>query len=578
MSRWLSNRRAPLVIALIGLLFALPTLGLGYFLDDHFHIYWLDGGAVPGGPHGVWDLYRFSSGQPGLTEAKAEGIFPWWTSEDFRIAFLRPIPSLWRVADHELFGPNAFVPHLETSIVFALTVWAASRVMKRFLGDEKTALLAAGIGALAFAIDDSHATNIGWIANRYSLLAALFGALSVVTLGSKRATVRWLSAPLWLLAILSGEASLSFVAFFAAWVWLHEGEERRATFMRTLPHAFILVVWIVAYKLGGYGVNGSGFYIDPASTPLAFLAKSVARAPILFAAQVTGIPAEITGPLPNGPFYVAGALGLVVAFFTIRWIDRACEGSRRVRALLGAAIVGLVPVTATAPDDRLLLVPGIAILGALGMALARKVEQRRAGGGFGAASYYFVFAHFVLAPLLFVPRQSFFSNMLQSFVEKHAKELPSDEKIVEQRLFILATPDPLLTSYMFIHRVADHAPRPRSAHVLSVGTPGELLVERTSPNTLELSSEGGLVGGPFARLYRAHDFEEGQKANVGAFEADVIGTAEGGLRRVVFTFAEPLESARFVIYGENGFREVTIPAVGESARYEGWDFNRAVTP
>ncbi len=576
MSRWLLNRRAPWLIALLGFLLALPTLRLGYFLDDFYHMYALDGGELPGGPKGNWDLYRFASGQPTLGEAKASGYFAWWTSDDFRIAFLRPIPSLWRALDHALFGANALIPHLETCVVFGLLVWTVSKLLKRFLGDSPAAVIAAMLGTLAFAIDDSHATSISWIANRYALVAALFGALSFVTLGSQSGRVRALSAPLWILALLSGEASLCFVAFFGAWIWLHKGDERRVMFKRTLPHVLCLAAWVIAYKLGGYGVKGSGFYVDPASTPIAFLAKMFIRAPVLFLAQLTFIPAEASGPLVPHAHYVLAAIGLVVSLLGVRWIDRTCERSRPVRALLLAGFVGLLPMTATAPDDRLLLIPGIAIFGALGAALAKKLEHRRLGGKFGGAASFFTAAHFVIAPLLFVPRQSVYYDLLGPFIRKHAQELPADEAIREQRLFILAAPDALLTSFMYIERIVGSAPNPRASFLLTVGSPGDLIVTRPAANELVFSAEGGLVGGPFAHLYRATPFVDGERVDVDVFEAHVVRTTDGHLMEVAFTFKQPLESARWVIFGEQGFTEVTLPAVGESARFDGWDLGRAM--
>lgn len=564
------------MLALVAFVAALPTVRLGYFLDDFFHIYTLDGGKVPGGPSASWDLYRFASGPPTIQASKDVGFFPWWTSDDFKIGFFRPIPSLWRAADHALFGTSPVMPHITTCVVYALLVFVVSHLLRRFLGDGPRAHAAAMLGTFAYAIDDSHGTNLAWTSNRYSILAALLGALAVVVFTSKRRGVRLLSAPIWGLALLSGEVALSYIAFFAAWAWRETGADRRSTLVRLAPHALLTVAWAIGYKLGGYGTKGSAFYVDPASTPLAYLSKAFLRAPVLAAAQLTFVPAEVTGPFGSSALWVFAVLALVVAVVTIRWIDRTCEGDRSVRALLGAGVLALVPVTATAPDDRLLLVPGIGLLGALSVAISRRLEARREGGRRGAAATFFFASHFIIAPLLLIPRQGFAHDLLQPFISKHGRELPSDPDVEGRHLFVVAAPDPLLASYMFLERVSAGGPLPRAAHVMSVGSPGELTVTRTGDRQLVFASPGGLVGGPFSQLYRDTPLIPGTRASIEPFHARVVNAEDGVPTEIVFDFTAPLSESRWVVFGENGFVEITPPPDGESLRFDGWDFQRAI--
>ena len=582
--RLLLHRRATLVVALVGFLLVLPTLSYGYFLDDNFHIYVLRGGEMPGGPQGSWDLYRFSSGTAADLEAKARGIFPWWTSESLRLGFMRPIPSLWRALDHRLFGESAVIPHLQVCLLFAGLVAAVARMLRVFFGDGEAARAAAVLGALAFAIDDAHALNVAWIANRYSLISALFGVLSLIAFASPRKAARLASPLLFLLAMLCGETSLSFVGFYLALVWLRGPDQWKPLVLRLVPHAVVLAGWALLYKLGGYGASGSGLYVDPLRDPLLFAGRSLLRLPVLLNSQLTFAPAEITGGLPLVGQVVAAIIGAALSLLVLRWVDRTCNGDRAVRALIAGSLVALVPVTATAADDRLLLIPGIGLLGALAMALTRRwsapnsspTEAIQAASRRSFAASALVFIHLVLAPLLFVPRQSFFKNLLQSYVDRYAVQLPHDAAVAEQHLIILATPDPLLSNYMLLSQLMIDQPHPLSAMLLSVGCPGPLKVERVGERELLLSADN-LLSGPFARLYRAKPLEAGTEIEAGVLTARVERVEGDQVKAVRFRFDASFASLRWLVFGEGGYREVTPPALGESVEFEGWDFARALS-
>ncbi len=109
--------------------------------------------------------------------------------------------------------------HVENVLLYALLTWLVGRLIQAVHGPG----LAAGIAALVFAIDESHALTVMWIAGRNTLLAAVFGILAV------RAHLRWreratarswphaLAASLWFaLALASGEAGLCSFGYVLA--------------------------------------------------------------------------------------------------------------------------------------------------------------------------------------------------------------------------------------------------------------------------------------------------------------------------------------------------------------------------
>ena len=66
----------PFALAALAILLTLPMIGAGYVMDDNLHTFVLRGGTFHCGPHGPWDLYRFSDGGPELKRAMEDGLFP----------------------------------------------------------------------------------------------------------------------------------------------------------------------------------------------------------------------------------------------------------------------------------------------------------------------------------------------------------------------------------------------------------------------------------------------------------------------------------------------------------------------
>ena len=265
------SRHWPLIALALAFTLALPTLGAGHMLDDHLHMYVLDGNAYPGGPRGVWDLYHFSDGGAGTLAAMDEGLYPWWSNPELRLAFLRPITSLWRAADHALFGQVAWPSHLGACLLWAGIALTAARMYRRFIGGA-----AAGLAALLYAVDDAHALSILWIANRHALVSTALGLIALALhVGRKRPDrPSWASAGLLLLAMLGGESALGVVGYIVAYEVLGRAAAWKDRARAVAPHFAVLALWAVAYKLGGYGAGGNAFYVDPIRQPGACSATS----------------------------------------------------------------------------------------------------------------------------------------------------------------------------------------------------------------------------------------------------------------------------------------------------------------
>ena len=64
-------------------------------------------------------------------------------------------------------------------------------------------------------------------------------------------------------------------------------------FAALLPFGLVVVLWRVAYRIYGFGVNGTGLYVDPATEPIRFMKAVADRIPVVLNAQLASPPADL---------------------------------------------------------------------------------------------------------------------------------------------------------------------------------------------------------------------------------------------------------------------------------------------
>lgn len=579
--------RSAFLCASIAFVLTLSMLGIGYYLDDQLHSWVLDGGQFPGGPWGAWDLYRFADGGENLREATRQGFFPWWTSPELRLSFFRPLPSLWRALDHELFGHHALVPHLESSLVFAAATFVAYHAYRRILQDKtqpapssSQVVPAAGLAALMFAVDDAHSLSVSWIANRYALVVALFAFASIAVF-AKRATgdgplarSSLASAALFALALASGETGLATLGYLAALAFFRDPRDRRSACLSLAPHVVILGIWAVVYRSLGYGASGGSFYIDPLRSPGAFVVAALERFPRLLLGQLFLPPSELWMLLPGA----GGAAQVVVVWLLVGAVGfgvyRLARGHSATLALGVGTLLATLPVCAMTPDDRLLLMPGFGAFGVIAIALESAWRKRPSLSARTFAASLMVL-HCVLAPLLLPVRALGFSNMLKSFIAQGERTIPKGEVLRSKTLIIVTTPDVLMTNYMLLGRMARHEQLPRVSHILSAQERGTAVLERDTESSLIVRNELGENGGPFGGVYRREPFEAGHKTSLDGVEAEVLETKDGLLTAARFTFDRPFDEYLFLIWKGAGFVPLELD-VGEKTELQVVSFQEAL--
>ncbi|HUA36257.1 MAG TPA: hypothetical protein VMA09_21800 [Candidatus Binataceae bacterium] len=571
----LAHRRLPLAAAILAAIAMLPTLTGGWQLDDYFQRVTL---------LGYGDSKPIQTFEPYIDRAHILsqmdfGSLPWWASPNLHQVFLRYASTLTMMLDYRLWPNHPALMHLHSLLWLAAAVLVAALLYRELLGPTWIA----GLAALMYALDGAHAVPAGYLANRNALIACCFGFLSVLTFVRWRkhgqSSTRWLSVLMLALSLSAYEMGLATVAYLLAYALAVDEDGIRARLMRLLPHGAVLGAWALIYKLGNFGTQGSGFYIDPLHNPLRFAGLFCQRAAFLLMGQWSPLPAELS--MANAPgtsafihlsvFSFAIAAIVTVLFIPLILRDRVA----RFWAL--GALLSLVPISAVGPENRLL---GFVGLGS--MALLAQVTQfvfagysgapvSRIWKGFAwAATSLLLLLHLIAAPLIGIAVIAYQKEVNTRL--KHAMaSVPGDPQIASQDLVLINPPDHIytVTAIWALHRLAD-LPIPRHLRALSTG--GTLEVTRVGPRSLEVNFVGGFFPTAFSRYVRSPNdrFSAGQHFEVPGLSV-VVETldAQGDPERVLYQFPVPLEdpSLRWMAWQDGAYVPWTPPVVGHTDRF-----------
>lgn len=578
---WLVHPRWPWIVAAVAFVLVLPSLPLGHMVDDLMHAHALRGGEVPGGPRGIWDMYRFADGGEGLARGVAKGMFPWWSSPSLKFAFFRPLSSVLIALDHQVLGDVPWLSHLLSCGAYAALALLVALLLRRLVPGA-----AGGLAALLYAVDDAHHFPVLWIANRHAILS---GALGVAALlahlrwreGRGRA---WTGPLLMLLSLAAGESALTVVPYVLAWAWWMDPAGRRAALRALAPWGAVIALWAAGYVAGGYGASGSEVYLDPLGQPGRFLAGLATRLPQLLLAQLFLPPADVAPLIPPERAVVAAVVGLALLTAVVVPLHRLTRAHPAHRVLAAGMVLSLVPACAVFPSDRLLVLSGVGAFGLVAIALVevgRRWLARDASRSAVAFAAVMTAVHLVLATLLMPVRIASTGAVFTAGIARGAATVPHDPGVVGKTLVVLVAPDALMTSYMFLDHLAAGRPAPDRARVLAVAQKGAVTALREGEQSLVLRGSEALNVDVFSRLFRADRYAAGERIEAGDMTVEVLAVDAAGFPiEVRYVFDRALDPAhqRWITWRGRGFVELPILAVGESVVLPATDWMTAMAP
>ncbi|APR78438.1 Hypothetical protein A7982_03785 [Minicystis rosea] len=535
----------------------------GLFIKDPF---W----AI--GPKHWWQLFTFFDGKPELVQhARDLGMVPWWADDHVRLAFLRPLSCLTHVLDYALWPGLPGVMHLHSLAWYVALVLVAASLYRRVLPPA-----AAALAALFYAVDHNHGGVAGWIANRNAIVAATFGLAAVVfqdraSRGEARA--RWLGALCFGLGLLSGESALGAAGYLAAHALTLDRRPLRERLRDLAPHAAVLVTWMAAYRIFHYGASGSGMYLDPGRAPLRVLAHVPEYASLLIASEWGSIAPETEIIMPPAARIGLVAMAFVIVLAGLAVLSRSLRTRASSRFLLLGALLAILPCCATMPATRLLLLPGVGLIGLLAEIVTDFVsgEHWNRGPIRVAAGYFTYWAglgHLVLSPLLLGP-MAWQMVILQDNLMQFAQSFPPDDTALpRQRVIAVGVPDPAFSGYIPLLRHDRAWTLPRASLGLTNGTrPSE--VRRIADDVVEVHAPGGFYqwGTDFLERDPEVPLPVGTRHRLSDVTIEVTHATEKGIpdvARLTFDAAATDARYRWVTWSDRKYVPFPLPAVGSS--------------
>ncbi len=213
--------------------------------------------------------------------------------------------------------------------------------------------------------------HAAWLENRKPGLVAMSVAALVLALLSKESAV---VAPV-LLALMS-------------LLLPHGREQELRVRLRTyfgdplswVPALIVLVVYLTAFKMLGFGGPSSGLYLNPFIAPGRWVAQVITHLPVMWLATLSPVPPSLAMFMPSTIPLLAGVGVLLFALFVVGlwWLRR----SALALWAMAAFVLALVPQMSAGASERALYLPAIGSSMLLAMLcveigpLARRISPR----------------------------------------------------------------------------------------------------------------------------------------------------------------------------------------------------------
>jgi hypothetical protein len=240
------------------------------------------------------------------------------------------------------------------------------------------------------------------------------------------------------------------------------------------------------------------------------------------------------------------------------------------------ALLSLLPLAATIPADRLLVLVGFGVMPLLALAMHDALQSARGFKSPAAAldrtarrkaAVLLACVHLVLEPML-LPISALSTAFVAHWTELADDSLPADARLPEQVVIVAAVPDSVLLSFLPSMRDWTGKPRPKKLYWLDA-TPGEAIFERRGESTLRVSAQRGLFDRRSEARGKHVAFRPGDKVVLSELTIEVVELNREGLPSVCdFVFALPLESPkyRWETWQDGGLRSFHVPQLGQHKR------------
>jgi hypothetical protein len=576
----LASRFLPGWLALVAVILTLPSIRNGFQADDFFHreilLHPADHAIDDSAANGIFTFVDGNSERNFYRMNK--GGLPWWTYQQLRISFFRPLAELTHILDYRLWPDSPHWMHLHSLAWYGALVFVVTLLYRHTM----TPLWVAGLAAFLYAVDDAHGLPVGWLANRNLVIAAVFGVLSL-TFHARWRREGWkagaILAPVCLaMGLLSSEAAVATGAYIFAYEATLVRRPFRARLAALVPTIVIGIGWWTAYQALGFGAFGSGAYLNPGKDPLLFALALIERIPVLLCGQWLFPDADLYAylPKPNAYIFPAAATLAVALVAIVLYPLLRRDATARFWGL--GMLLAMAPVCATFPTNRLLMFVGIGAMGLMAQFLAAwfgKSSQLPSAkpwrGPACVLAILFVLDHCIGAPLRLPATSTQLARVTRFYLEEPLAELTA-HGIQEDKIVFFVNPPTAIMMILIPYIKTELADQlPDQTHVLSSGLHLYIDITRVDRQTLDIEPQGGFASADVDRIFRNsdHPMHPGQQVNLEAVTAEVQSvTGDGRPQRVHFRFPRSLNdpSYLFIEHTMTGMVPFDPPEVGQSVR------------
>jgi hypothetical protein len=573
--QWFSRPRAVVFIIVAGVLLCATSLTGGLALDDHVHQLMARG--APGLP--MWqvepyDMYSIVPYDPDVDPLLHEsGIRPWWSSKKFKATFMRPLTSLTLYLDHFFWPDLPWLMHVHSLLWLGLMLVTVILAYRRFLGSGALAVLAFAL----YALNDDHSMPASWVANRNSLICTA-AVILALAFHDRWRSAGWkigaLAAPLFfLVGLLAGEFAIGFLAYLLAYAVFIDRDKWTRRIYSLAPYALLTVTWRVAYQALGYGTSHSDFYIDPMSDSLRFTFAAAMRLPILLLDQFGFVESSLSTILTKDGKLVHSIAGCLFTGLFLIAVLPVLKKSAVARFFSLGMLLSLVPVCATFPHARLLILSNFGGMGLVALMIDHYFKQLRLTNGPKPTRIMAVFVwmslvvHLVVSPIM-LPIKSMSMRYLGQIVGHAAASIRMGDNFENETLVIVNGPDFFSSSFTWVWRSSMGLPNPAKICVLTTSVE-PVYISQKDNHTLVLRCDTGFANTISSPLIRASDdeFKVGDRFELGNVFILVLAMDRDNHPTMISAkFNKPIQSAKyhFVTWEGNGWVDFELPSSKET--------------
>lgn len=346
------------LLVFFGILIYVPSLFTGFNWDDFFYYSRME---QLQGQNKIIDFtsYHVFSGIPEeMKVLKTEGYMPWFTEDNLHVKMFRYLPAILFSVDYNLFKKNIELYHLHSLLWWALILIFLYKTVA-FLTDKKMAFVA----LVLFICSDINSMSVSWLSGRHLLVSLALGIISFyfyITGRQQHSRKRIIACyTILLLGLFTSESILGIFSYFLMYELFLNKDALKKRFLYVLGLITLGLSYLVMYKILGYGVSNSYFYLNPFKNPIRFLTNAPQFLITNSGGLISGAPIDQWFFAPSSQLWLilSGLISTAAFIFILSRLYKTVSAETK-KILLFAGVgclLAMAPILASLPNRRTLV-------------------------------------------------------------------------------------------------------------------------------------------------------------------------------------------------------------------------------